>query len=436
MDLDYGDGVGEYFGNSPDGSAVNFSYFYQDPGTYTITGSATNTGEGGVQPLSKQVQVLEYAGDPAVNPSNWTEILLSPANENWGKHHAVALIDLKPAIVYTRDDRDEIYFTYATKNMPTVPADWVSGVVDDADNLGGTLSLCEIKGVPAVSYEDTTMQDVFVAIADSATPTSAGDWAIHRPDTSAIDKMHLANVAGNLHLVYRGLGGKLMYAKHIGAGVPDDPTDYDFYELDTGEQYDYLQLASVDNRPAVAYQRKDGGFNELVYGQAGSSDPPSVTEWDFIVVDDENTNSGNWVRLGKNELGHPVIAYTNVDIVHFLKFAYADTADAGGGLWTPVTVYYQEQTHLGNWLGLGSYNNKPLMTYIETGSGGADGLQVAYGTAAEPAGPADFDRGTIDPGGTYFVNEETNVLILSNGDPAVFYRTSVGLKYMYYTPPD
>lgn len=374
--------------------------------------------------------------EPVVDPGSWTEMALSPENENWAAHNAVALVGGKPALVYTRDDRKEIYYAYATVAKPTQPSDWVSSVLDDADNLGGTLSLCEADGVPCVSYEDTTMQDVFVAIATTATPSGTGDWNVHEPDSLAIGQMHLANVNDVLRAFYRR-GGSVMYAAANVPSLPAGPGDWLFITVDDQEQYDFLQIIGVDNRPALAYQRKEGGFNELVFAQAGNSDPQTDADWDSIVVDDINKNSGNWVQLRVDDQGNPVIGYTNVDIVHFLKYAYANSQDAAtSGVWTTLTVYQQEQTHLGNWLGLGMYGNKPLMSYIETGSGSTDGLHVAYATEAPPTGPDDFARGILDDGATYFVNEDTSVLILADGTPAVFYRTSVGLKYQYYTPPD
>jgi len=380
-------------------------------------------------------------GNPLMNPGFWVTTKMEPG-ENFGNHSAIALVDGRPMMIYTNDDSKEIIFAMATVAKPqSLEDDWQKYVLDDGDSRGGTLDIAEVQGVPCVVYEDTLNQDIWFGAAHHEWPAGPWDWWIHEPDAMGFSEPQLAALDDGVEedpiLVYRTAGAVRFARSMVDGGLPqtggtDPPPAGEWQVLDvaTGVQYEFPRIAVFGGFPAIAYQEKDAGDAQLMYGHATSVTPDTLGDWTFYSVDDEQTNSGLGIVLTAVD-GLPAIGYRNINIVDFLKYAWADNANPGPGDWHTIMVRDKAQTHVGMFLGMVGYDKLPLFSYINTGSGSEPGLQVSYPTSDPPVDHA-FDSEILDPADGYFVNGQTNMILLDDGTPVILYRTSDGLKFSYF----
>ena len=438
VDIDFDDGTAHYQQTGHNGTDLVFTHTFNGLGTYNISGTVTNTGAlGGEMSVGKQVVVTEFAAADVTDPENWVEYNMQDG-ESWGLHSALAEVGGFPMIVYTRDDRDEVYFARSTMERPTTLANWVQMKVDDSGTMGGKLGIAEVQDVPCIVYENTTDQDSYFAYASSLTPNSAADWNIQELDAAEPirTQAQVAQVGGVPAVVYV-TGGGLRYAQsnQPTGTMPTLPEHWDYTDIDTDGFMDFPQIVVANGAPAVAYQRADGGWQEVRYAYR----PSGGTTWNVYTVDDADKNSGLNIRMMLvGDMGNPevALAYQNVDIVRFLKYTHIDIWNpTGSGDWQTMTVRGEEQTHVGEWLGLSWFNGRPFMAYVNTGSGSEAGLQVSIANTITPAGPGDFIHGKLDAAEGYFVNEQTNVLALDDSTLFILYRTSDGLKFAYFTGP-
>jgi len=370
-----------------------------------------------------------------VDPASWQTHTIAEG-ANFGRHHSACLLDSGvPAIVYTKDDTEKICFAYATSEVPGAPADWVSHVADGAADLGGSVDICLSSGVPAIVYEDTNRADVYYAYSAVELPTAEADWVSHKPDANAQANPRLAHQSGLDFILYRGISElKIAHALFFN---PAADTDWEFATVDSGASgYDFLQLEMHPSGPVAAYKRLEGGQTKLYYAWSDALDGGNLLDFNTVMVDDTNTNSGNNVQLVLGPDSQAWIAYTNVDIVHYMRFAYANIETPSLSThFTRMDVFGQEQTHTGQFMGLGVVLDRPLFSFIETGSGGIDGIHAIYPNREleQLSGPQSFDLSLLyDPAPSELVNEETEVLILSNGWPAVIFRSNAGLQFSYF----
>lgn len=379
---------------------------------------------------------VNTSSHPYLDPAGW-EIYNLTSGSQYGKHNAACLIDGRPALIYTRDDNKDVYFAAADSALPASAANWTSHAAVTGGDWGGRLSIIECNNVPCIGYEDTIKQDIFFAAASSSTPSSAADWTAHRPDTSGQTALRLAAYEGVPLLVYVSSSG-LSFARPNVSGIPAGEEDWIKVLIDTGEYYEYPQLAVITGGPVVAYQCKDAGTNTLLYAWSNSITDqliPPGDSWTICLVDDANTNSGNNVALAVDDDGKAWISYTNIDIVQFMKFALADVnTPTTAAQFRKAVVYAKEQTHTGQWQSMARINARPFISFIETGSGSLEGLHAAYAnrSAEMIAGPEAFDHELLDSAGSYYINEETTAFALSDGRPAVVYRTTAGLMFGYF----
>jgi len=297
------------------------------------------------------------------------------------------------------------------------------------------VDICLSSGVPAIVYEEVNHSDVYYAYSEEALPAAEADWVRHQPDSNAQANPRLAHQSGTDFILYRSLSG--LTIAHALTFDPDDATDWELATVDSGASgYDYLQLEMHTLGPVAAYKRLEGGPAALYFAWSDALSGGNLLDFNTVLVDDTNTNSGNNVQLVLGPLGQAWFAYTNVDIVHYMRFAYANnetpTQDTH---FTKMDVFGQAQTHTGQFMGLGVALDRPLFSFIETGSGGVDGIHAIYPNREldQLGGPDSFDHSLLyEPGASELVNEETEVLVLSNGYPAVIFRTNEGLQFSYF----
>jgi hypothetical protein len=379
---------------------------------------------------------LETPSAPVLDADSWSYHIIGDAEgANYGKYHAATLgADNKPVVAFTRDDFDDIYFAQCSETIPGAQTDWYIHSVDTADNLGGGVSVAiGASGYPVVAYEDTNRQDVYWAIADTTEPVSSANWQAHNPDNNAIAQPQVSYDGTYYWMVYLGLGGDIMWTRSDTVPNPSLPEHWSApAAIADTENYDYLSLAMHPDGPMLAYQSKEGGPQRLYFAWwnqiAGAGEPEGFTT---LMVDEKNTNSGKWVKLTLDSNNFPWIGYTNVDVVDYMRFAMADTATpASAANFTKVDAFYQSQTHTGQWLDIAEVSGKPFYSFIETGSGSVDGLFGLYANTDPDGitGEGSFDHELLyTPGPSEMVNEETEVLLLDNGAPAIIFRSNEGL---------
>ncbi len=379
---------------------------------------------------------VNTSSHPYLDAAAW-EVYSLTSGTQYGKHNAACLIDGKPALVYTRDDNKDVYYAAADTALPADASHWTSHAAATGGDWGGTLDIMQCASRPCISYEDTVKQDIFFSVAASAAPAGTADWSAHRPDSNGQAALRLADAGGVPFLVYLSSNG-LMFARPAGVGFPTLEAGWTKITIDEDEFYEYPQLAVIEGGPVVAYQRKDSGYNSLMYAWSNSI-TDSLLEpgdsWTLCLVDDMNTNSGNNVSLAVDDAGRAWISYTNIDVVHFMKLALANlNAPTATTHFRKAVVYAKDQAHTGQWQSLARINERPFISFIETGSASVEGLHAVYANRAVDA-IADaeaFDHELLDTAAGHFVNEETTVFALSDGRPAVVYRTSTGLMFGYF----
>ncbi len=375
--------------------------------------------------------------DPVIDGDNWSSYILDTSNENYAKYTAVALIDGKPAILYTRDDRKWIKYAYSTVVKPTSPADWVTSSVNETGNRGGRLGLIEVQGVPCIVYVATLDQDVYFGFANSATPSDPADWNIHENDALSMGEPQIAAVGDSPVLVYRTASG-VRFAQGISSpGLPVSDADWANVDIDTGVQYAYPSITTVGGFPAIAYQRKSGGWNELWYAYSSSTTPQTPADWTKIKVDDSMKNTGLSVTVAEQG-GLPIIAYQNVDDTQFNEFlcvARASSATPTSGNWTKMAIMKVYQTHYGRNLGVAIVGGRTFISSNYTIGTGYGRLLACYPTVDNPATTDDWQAGDIEVASDYFINEQTSPLTLADGSVMVVFRSSLGMKVAYYTAP-
>jgi|GEM_PF-2450953 len=380
-------------------------------------------------------------GNPLMNPGFWVTYEMEEG-ANYGAHSAIALVDGRPMMIYTRDDADNIEFAMANVAKPESLSDWTQYTLDSGEHRGGTLDIAEVQGVPCVVYENTLDQDIWFGAAHHANPAHDLDWWIHEPDIMGFREPQLAALDDGAEedpiLVYRTAGAVRFARSLVDGGLPTtggtEPPSGEWHVVDiaSGNQYEYPRVAVFGGFPAIAFQEKSGGFNSLEYGYTETLTPDLPEDWTIYTVDDEEKNSGLGIVLtavdGLPAIGYRDILYAGPD---YLKYAWADTAIPGPGDWTSVIVRQEEEVHVGMNLSMVGYDKLPILCYINTSTQPSPGLEISYPNVDPPVNEA-FDHALIAPAEGFFINEQTNMILLGDGTPVILYRTSEGLKFAYF----
>ena len=454
VQVDYGDGSTVETGTSDFGDPLLFEHTYTTAGDWTASVSATD-GDSSTDTASEPIHVDESTGPGILNPGHWEEVRLT-SDEGSGANSAVALIDGKPWIIYTDDERNSVEFARSTVANPTSAGDWVMETIDGgpADHRGGVVDIVECYGTACVVYEGTTSSDMWFAAATSLEPWDETGWVKHEPDWEmAIGVPQLAVVNDRIALTYYGTSGTdtdlitwnpgVRYARGYVLDMdppydevlipPEDHGDWIITEVEgvSGQFYDYLQIGVSGGAPVLAYQRAQSGFKELRYAYADSNTPDTPANWTTMKVDDQEQNSGMQIHLMINPDGKPVLSYQNVDINEYILWAIADSSmPANPGAWAVSTVYQATHEDLGRNMGLGWFNNRPVISY--THHTDCSNLFVSYPTVNNPVDQSQWEHAALETASTYFINGNTDMFYLADGTLALVYRTTNGFTFAYF----
>ncbi|MCB1220188.1 MAG: hypothetical protein H7A35_09130 [Planctomycetales bacterium] len=270
-----------------------------------------------------------------------------------GIRSAMAMIGNTPGIVYERYDGGgtyELVMAGTTSLTPLSPADWnitfiQPGFVDPVFGL----DLISVDNKPGMAM-----------MMDHLTPGLTNVWYAH----------------GNVAQPPTGAGWTW---SHVGVGVDSDE----------------ISLASVDGKPAVAFEsREANNGNSIHYGYASRPDPQDSLDWTVVVAADsfDPLYDYSGIRLF-NYLNHPALLfYDHID--QFIEYGYGATSTPTG----PADFsngYVAPDQFSGEGIAGIEYGGLPVVLYTDSSG---SGLHYARGTSATPAAPEDYNqKHVIDP---------------------------------------
>ncbi len=284
------------------------------------------------------------------------------------------------------------------------------------DNVsGGKASLAIVNGNPAVSYYDTTNDNLSYRRANDVTGTAWG--ILVRVDTTGNvgEFTSLAVVNGNPAISYYDrTNGDLKYVRATNANGTAWGTPV---RVDTsGDVGQYTSLAVVNGNPAISYKDDTLNFHALKYVRAANA---NGTTWGTPVRIDTSGDVG-WDTSLLVVNGNPAISYydnTNFDT------KYVRAINANGTAWgTRVSV-----ATLGAGPSLAVVNGKPAISYV---GGGSD---LWYVHATDANGTAWGTPLSIDAPGIVV----SSSLAVVDGRAAIVYVDSTNdrLKFVRQDPP-
>jgi hypothetical protein len=180
---------------------------------------------------------------------------------------SLAVVDGHPAISYYDGTNGDLCFARATTTTGSSAADWHILLLDDGDGpAGGTghySSLTLVDGNPAISYRDATTQFMHYIRSSSASGSSLGDWTTRITLTDALKSRNgytsslvVWNGAPLVCYTDTNFTPQLDRSTSPTGGAPGDWAEMTGLET-SPIGLDYLVLAVINGRPAVAYQNSE-----------------------------------------------------------------------------------------------------------------------------------------------------------------------------------
>ncbi len=180
-----------------------------------------------------------------------------------------------PAIAYRDITNQTLKYAQATVQSPSAPGDWVIYTLDDGggNNVGyAGIAILEHAGIltsnPVVAYQDWTDRSLKIALADVVEPASPDDWNIYVLDDGAGSDTGISpsilRSGGRLFISYADTtNDDLRLAKARNAN-PTSPADWWFHTLDsTDADPDWwgTSLAEQDGRPILSYYKRTPSYD-------------------------------------------------------------------------------------------------------------------------------------------------------------------------------
>ncbi|MFH1845521.1 MAG: Ig domain-containing protein [bacterium] len=168
--------------------------------------------------------VIDHAGDGSVD---WPVMVLQSGAPRLG---FLLGADLNKRPVFAR----------ATTTSPTSPADWAVHEVAAGGDLDSRVSVAiQANGYPAYSYNtgslSDTSRDLIVGLASSETPADAGDWTWVTVDATEGGYSHLIDYNGRLlvaySLTYQSVTNTSLKVARAQTATPSSPGDWQLQYL-------------------------------------------------------------------------------------------------------------------------------------------------------------------------------------------------------------
>jgi len=315
------------------------------------------------------------------------------------------LINNLPAFVQNKtwDEDQGQYYTRALTGEPAASSDWSTHRLSDHASASDRCDIAEIGGLPAIAYTDNDEQAVFYAVASSTTPEQAGDWQAHQVtgSSSTATVKDFAEINGHPAICFRstaqtdqyirasvaspasgadwlspvrtanGLGGEIKLMDKSGLPLIVNLTGDCLYTIaNTAEPQSILDwntclfgngifnvgsFALQGSTPVHCYFNSE---HNMVYVRSRVPDPLQTADWDTTIIDDQ---PGSVILVDFID-GKPVVCYrTGYNTIMYA--AAAVPQPAGIEDWTSRPLYSQPSQHFVSLNGMVVVDGKPLVLY-------------------------------------------------------------------------
>ena len=391
-----------------------YSWNFGDAGYPQFSNSVSPTvmlGAKGTFPCSLSVTdefgTAEFNFEVTISSSWTTTTITRGAN-----YVSLGIVDGRPAVGYqdaeVAGQEVRLWAGYAINSSPDGSGTWSTKRVDSQLGTGFYISLAEINGKPAVSYQYSRGGQGNLQYAISENADGLGNWTIVTVESGSTTGMFttLLDVNGYPAIAY--YDGQLRYAKYARSADPNGLSGWSVYNVDTAPNTGrYITMALIMGRPAIAYQRIVTGTTWLRF--ALSDTPEGTGGWRFNIADAES----DAMQLSLAEVdGKPAVSYYDAKTTS-LKYVANDSPD-GRGNWT-ITTIHSDPTGVGGNSSLAVVNGYPMIAYTHFGENGS--LWVAFNT--EPDGSGRWFYSEVDRRGGVATMDTS--LISLNNRPAIAY---------------
>ncbi|MCB1216606.1 hypothetical protein KDL44_04400 [bacterium] len=259
---------------------------------------------------------------------NWSVIVLDPTPDV-GYHTSLAMINDRPAIAYSTQAGQDLYYTRSASLHGEAVEDWSTPVAIDHDgsgDLGADCSLALVDGRPAVSYYANG--NLRYCWSSTAAGEAEDDWNIRIIDNDTPSNVgfhsSLAVIGGKPAISYYDqLHADLKFAWSSTAGG-QSAADWQLMEVPgpaiAGQ---YSRLVELDGQPAVCYYTV-GSLRDLLFDQALPAAIPEAWAWQpYVTVDGNDPEMPADVGRSCSMAivnGRPVISYYDAT-TESLKYA-------------------------------------------------------------------------------------------------------------------
>ena len=364
--------------------------------------------------LTTRSMMFVRADDPSGTAwGNFVRVDAGVESGNVGQYTSLALVDGHPAISYYDTTNQDLKFVRANDAAGTV---WGTPVRAAATtgNVGQYTSLAVVDGYPAISYYDVTNQDLKFVRARNAAGTSWGA-AVSVDTTGSVGTYTSLGIVDGFPAIsyYDATNADLKFVRASDAtgttwGTPVKVAT-------SGSQGTHTSLAIVNGLPAISYH--DVTNQDLKFVRASNA---SGTAWGTAVSVDTTGSVGTYTSLAIVN-GFPAISYydaTNQD----LKFVRANNANATSwGTRVSVTT----TGSVGQYLSLAIVGGRPSISYYD--STNAD---LKFVRASNTIGTTWQTPVTVDTAGN--VGQYTSLAMVDHRPAIAYYDvTRKNLKFAY-----
>jgi hypothetical protein len=302
--------------------------------------------------------------------STWTTERID-SDGSVGQYCSLAMIYGNPAISYY--DQTNLALKYARSDVTIGGgvANWRFKLVDDGvDETGSFTSLASIDGRPAISYYNSTDQDLMYAISGNITGIDpASLWTtvkVHQTLASSTVGFgtSLANVNGKPQIAYYEFFPYRMHFAWSDTPQGDHTSEWHFYEMTAidpvGANFDLIEFGGS---PLISFYDTDAGSLRLL--SSGTGTPDAAFRWSQHTID---SGSGPAPDLGGFSsmaiIGdRPWISYYDYQNTA-LRIARPDSTTVNFSTqWDSIEV--DNAANVGKYTSVASINGWPAISYFD-----------------------------------------------------------------------
>ena len=289
--------------------------------------------------------------------------------------------------------------------------------VDNSTNVGYTLSLAEVNGLPAISYFDYENGNLKYVQASNSEGSAWGTSQVLSDTVGSGGDSSLLVLSGSQYPAISFYDINLGDLKYVRATDIDGSSWNAPLTIDsTGDVGQDTHMRIVQGRPAISYY--DNENYRLKYVRA---DDAYGDSWGTPIVVDESSDMGIENSLAVVN-GYPAISYYDYDNGQ-LMYIQSDSID--GSTWNKSAVIVDTTNDVGDYNALAVVDGRPAITYYDADQGSLKYIRANDINGDDwPASPI-----LLDNDGDTGVDSSLAVI---NGVPAVSYWDPVHgfLKYI------